>query len=72
MLTVHAEGGKHSKRHATIGAAVGLGLGLLQRFDLHLEIKKCTCVGFSYLHLCYATQKATRHSFNRLVNLSFL
>lgn len=68
VLMVHAEGGKHSRRHATVGTAVGLGLGLLQRFDLHLEIKNCTCLRFSYLHLRYATQKATRHSFNRLVN----
>lgn len=47
--------GKHSKRHLFSGAAIGLGLGLLQRYDLHLENKKYTCLRFSYLHLCYTT-----------------
>lgn len=66
MLTVQR--GKHSKRHSFSGAAIGLGLGLLQRYDLHLENKKCTCLRFSYLHLCYATYKGVRYSFNGLVN----
>ena len=49
------QSGKHSKRHSFLVATIGLGLGLLQRYDLHLENKKCTCLRFSYLHLCYAT-----------------
>lgn len=52
------------KKCAFLGVAVGFGLGLLQRFDLHLENKKCTQLGISYLHLCCATW----YSLSRLVS----
>lgn len=50
--------GKHSKRHSFGGAAIGLGIELLQRYDLHLENKKCTCLWLSHLHLCCATMES--------------
>lgn len=60
----YAKGASTEKKCAFLGVAVGLGLGLLQRFDLHLENKKCTQLGISYLHLCCATW----YSLSRLVS----
>lgn len=47
--------GKHSIKYSFGGPAIALGMGLLQRYDLRVENKKCTCLWLSHLHLCCAT-----------------
>lgn len=54
MLMVQAE--RQAQQKAFIcGAAVGLGLW--QRYDLHLGNKKRACLRLSHLHLCCATME---------------